>query len=209
MKNFYIRLLSSFILGPFVIFAIYYGSIYFLLLNITVLLLGIYEIIKNVKQKILIFILLALIIIFIFSFYLARGTTYEDLIIFFWILSIVWLSDIGGYLIGKLFGGPKLSKLSPNKTIAGFYGSIFFSQFSFLILMLLNNFSFNLKYIFIQIILSMISVMGDIFFSYIKRINKIKDYSNLIPGHGGVLDRIDGMIFVFIFFYIINNFYGI
>lgn len=209
MKNFYIRLLSSLILGPFVIFAIYYGSIYFLLLNITVLLLGIYEIIKNVKQKILIFILLALIIIFIFSFYLARGTTYEDLIIFFWILSIVWLSDIGGYLIGKLFGGPKLSKFSPNKTIAGFYGSIFFSQFSFLILMLLNNFSFNLKYIFIQIILSMISVMGDIFFSYIKRINKIKDYSNLIPGHGGILDRIDGMIFVFIFFYIINNFYGI
>jgi len=126
-----------------------------------------------------------------------------------WILFIVWTSDVGGYVVGRIFKGPKLSIYSPNKTIAGFIGSILFSQMSFFIpYYFLNSFVLTLKVIIIQFLLCLLSVCGDIFFSFVKRINKIKDYSNIIPGHGGILDRIDGMIFVVIV-YCIFQFYNV
>ena len=118
---------------------------------------------------------------------------------FLWLILVAWLTDIGGYIFGKIFGGPKLIKISPNKTWSGAFGSLFLSQFAFLIYYLDPNFKVN-TYIFIfQLFLSIVGQIGDILMSYVKRTNNIKDTSNFIPGHGGFLDRVDGLIWVFIF----------
>jgi len=201
MKNFFLRLVSSIIIAPIFLYALYEVSYLFYAISLFILFASYYEINKNIKQKKIIYFLYLIILLCIFCLFIVRGYGYEKYILCVWILSIVWFSDIGGYLFGKIFKGPKLSKYSPNKTISGLFGSIIFSQFSSLIpIYFLNNFYINLKFIFVQFLFCIISVLGDIFFSYIKRINNIKDYSNLIPGHGGILDRIDGMIFVIIFY---------
>jgi len=105
------------------------------------------------------------------------------------------LSDIGGLVFGKIFKGKKLTKISPNKTISGSIGSFIFS-------ILLIPFFFKgqiehniLNMFIITIIISLISQLGDLFISFLKRKAKVKDTSDLLPGHGGVLDRIDGIIF--------------
>ena len=208
MKNFYLRLISSLVIAPIFLYALYEASYFFFTIIFLISIISFYEINKNVKQiknKIFLFIL---IISFVISLINLRGSSFENYILCVWILTIVWASDIGGYVVGKIFGGMKLSIYSPNKTISGFFGSLFFSQISLLIpLYFLTNFLFDYSIILIQIFFSFISILGDIFFSYIKRINNIKDYSNLIPGHGGLLDRIDGLVFVFIlayFFKILN-----
>ena len=105
----------------------------------------------------------------------------------------------GGYIFGKLFGGPKLTQISPNKTWAGAIGSIILSQFAFLIFFLNSNYKFNITIIFMQLFLSIIGQFGDILMSYVKRKNNKKDTSNFIPGHGGFLDRVDGLIWIIIF----------
>ena len=204
MNNFHLRLISTLIITPVFVLFLYKGGFFLYSLMLFLLLASFYEIFTNVKQKKLSIILYTIIIFFLFSLFKVRGVNYESFILLLWILSIVSMSDIFGYLIGNIIGGPKLCKYSPNKTIAGFLGSVFFSQISVLIpLFFLDNFAINLSLVFLQFFLCLISIIGDIFFSYIKRINKIKDYSALIPGHGGVLDRIDGMIFVIILYYII------
>ena len=108
-------------------------------------------------------------------------------------------TDIGGYIFGKLFKGPKLTVYSPNKTIAGLVGSYLLSLS--LIPFLINYNLFGQyeipQIIFCILLISSVSQIGDIFVSYFKRKSKIKDTGNLIPGHGGILDRIDGMIFAF------------
>jgi len=208
MKNFYSRLISSLVIAPIFLYALYEASYFFFTIIFLISIISFYEINKNVEQiknKIL---LCILIISFDISLINLRGSSIENYILCVWILTIVWTSDIGGYVVGKIFGGMKLSIYSPNKTISGFFGSLCFSQISLLIpLYFLTNFLFDYSIILIQIFFSFISILGDIFFSYIKRINNIKDYSNLIPGHGGLLDRIDGLVFVFImayFFKILN-----
>ena len=105
------------------------------------------------------------------------------------------MSDIGGLVFGKIFKGKKLTKISPNKTISGSIGSFIFSilLIPFFFKSLIDH---NLLNIFlITIIVSLISQLGDLFISYLKRKAKVKDTSDLLPGHGGVLDRIDGIIF--------------
>ena len=105
------------------------------------------------------------------------------------------LSDIGGLICGKIFKGKKLTKISPNKTISGSIGSFFFS--TLLIPIFYNGqIDQNLPNILlITIIISLTSQLGDLFISFLKRKAKVKDTSDLLPGHGGVLDRIDGIIF--------------
>ena len=120
---------------------------------------------------------------------------------------ISWLSDIGGYLFGKLFGGKKIGYISPNKTYMGIIGSILFSQFSQIYIYYFNLFSneknlYKFMFIFIS---CFFVIIGDLVFSYFKRVNKIKDYSNLLKGHGGLFDRIDGLIFLTIIFNIYIN----
>ena len=108
---------------------------------------------------------------------------------------IAILSDIGGLVCGKIFKGKKLTKISPNKTISGSIGSFIFST-------LLIPFFYKthidqnlLNILLITIIISATSQLGDLFLSFLKRKAKVKDTSDLLPGHGGVLDRIDGIIF--------------
>ena len=103
-------------------------------------------------------------------------------------------SDIGGYIVGNSIKGPKLTKISPKKTISGAIGSIVFSTSLILIstYYFLNYFSFNV--ILIGILTSIACQSGDLFFSYLKRKAKIKDTGNFLPGHGGILDRLDGIL---------------
>jgi phosphatidate cytidylyltransferase len=117
---------------------------------------------------------------------------------FLWLVLIAWLTDIGGYIFGKLFGGPKLIKISPNKTWSGALGSLILSQFACLIFFLDNSYKINFNIFFYQFLLSITGQIGDILMSYIKRLNGKKDTSNFIPGHGGFLDRVDGLIWIFI-----------
>jgi phosphatidate cytidylyltransferase len=141
-----------------------------------------------------------LLILFIFLISLLRIYNLEDYNLkFLWLILITWLTDIGGYIFGKLFGGPKLIKISPNKTWAGAVGSIVLSQAAFLIFYLDVNYKFTINIFFSQLFLSVIGQVGDILMSYIKRYNSKKDSSNFIPGHGGFLDRVDGLIWIIIF----------
>ena len=124
---------------------------------------------------------------------------------FILLITIICVStDIGGYVFGKIFKGPKLTIFSPNKTYAGMIGGYLLSIISAIIL---NNFYLSEElpinwFIFI-ILISTISQLGDVIISYFKRLSKIKDTGKIIPGHGGLLDRVDGMIFAFPFSYLI------
>jgi phosphatidate cytidylyltransferase len=118
---------------------------------------------------------------------------------FLWLILIAWLTDIGGYIFGKIFGGPKLIKISPNKTWSGAFGSLILSQFAILIFFIDVNYQLSINLIFLQLFLSILGQIGDILMSFIKRKNNKKDSSNFIPGHGGFLDRVDGLIWIIIF----------
>ena len=102
-------------------------------------------------------------------------------------------SDIGGYIFGKTFKGPKLTRISPNKTISGAIGSIFLTCFSVFVITFLLIEKVNIEIIFIAFFISASSQLGDLFFSFLKRKAKIKDTGNILPGHGGILDRLDGI----------------
>tara|TARA_X000001036_G_scaffold29388_1_gene24253 strand:- start:161 stop:622 length:462 start_codon:yes stop_codon:yes gene_type:complete len=145
-----------------------------------------------------------------FSFYTIfqiRNDFNQDYFHILFIAIICISTDIGGYIFGKLLKGPKLTKLSPNKTYAGVIGSfllaiiiiILFFELTFNIF----NFRFDLETLIFVLAVSLVSQIGDIIISYFKRLSKIKDTGNIIPGHGGILDRIDGMIFAYPFSYLI------
>jgi phosphatidate cytidylyltransferase len=197
MNNFKKRFVVSLLAFP-LIYILLYQKLLFNLLILIVFLFCLYEWNKIFKKKNPIF-LLGLLILLVFLFSLIRIYNFEDFNLkFLWLILITWLTDIGGYIFGKLFGGPKLVKISPNKTWAGALGSLILSQLAFLIFFLDNSYKFNVAIIFIQIFLSIVGQIGDILMSYIKRKNNKKDTSNFIPGHGGFLDRVDGLIWIII-----------
>ena len=207
MNNFILRIFSSILLLPITLYIIFLNNFFFQILLLIVFVTSIYELRFLIKSY-LFLVVFFLVVFFIISFYKLRGSTLDDFYFLLWFLSIVWLSDIGGYAVGKFFKGPKLSKWSPNKTISGFFGSIIFSQFAFCVFLLSKvQFKYSISILLIQFFFSIISILGDLFFSYLKRVFKIKDFSNIIPGHGGLLDRIDGLIFVIICAYIFKNLY--
>jgi len=198
MSNFKKRFIISLLAFPLIYIVLYQKELFNLLI-VTVFLFCLYEWNKIFKKKSIIF-FVGLLILFIFIFSLIRIYNFDDYNLkFLWLILITWLTDIGGYLFGKLFGGPKLIKISPNKTWAGAFGSIILSQFAFLIFYLDVNYQFNVYIIFSQLFLSILGQVGDISMSYIKRKNHKKDTSNFIPGHGGFLDRVDGLIWIIIF----------
>ena len=135
-----------------------------------------------------------------FSYEIHRS---EGSIFFLYIISICFFTDMGGYFFGKIIGGKKLSKISPNKTISGTFGSFVFSIIPLILILNLNylELEFNLRNIIFCLFISLVSQLGDLFISFIKRKAKIKDTGNLLPGHGGVLDRLDGIIFAVPFSY--------
>ena len=118
-------------------------------------------------------------------------------------------TDVGGYIFGNLFKGPKLTKLSPNKTYSGMIGSYFLAIISSLLLIKNSNlitgktYDVTLELFVMVILISTTSQIGDLIVSFFKRLSKIKDTGNLIPGHGGLLDRIDGLLFAMPVAYII------
>ena len=125
-------------------------------------------------------------------------------VFFLFILSICFFSDIGGYIIGKLIGGKKLTIISPNKTISGSIGSFSFSIFPLLLFYNYNQYEyfFSTNNLLFCLIISLVCQLGDLFISYLKRKAKIKDTGFILPGHGGVLDRVDGIIFAVPFAYL-------
>jgi phosphatidate cytidylyltransferase len=198
MSNFKKRLIISLIAFPLIYILLYQKALSNLLFLI-IFLFCIFEWVKIFKKKNAIF-FLGLIILFAFLLSLLRIYNFEEFnLTFLWLIILTWLSDIGGYIFGKLFGGPKLTQISPNKTWAGAIGSIILSQFAFLIFFFNSNYKFNITIFFIQLFLSIIGQFGDILMSYVKRKNNKKDTSNFIPGHGGFLDRVDGLIWIIIF----------
>jgi phosphatidate cytidylyltransferase len=198
MNNFKKRLSVSLLAFPLIYVLLYQKTLSNLLILI-VFLFCIFEWVKIFKKKNAIF-FLGLIVLFVFLLSLLRIYNFEEFnLTFLWLIVLTWLSDIGGYIFGKLFGGPKLTQISPNKTWAGVIGSIILSQFAFLIFFLNSDYKFNITIIFMQLFLSIIGQFGDILMSYVKRKNNKKDTSNFIPGHGGFLDRVDGLIWIIIF----------
>jgi phosphatidate cytidylyltransferase len=198
MSNFKKRFVVSLIAFP-LIYILLYQKVLFNLIILITFLFCLYEWIKIFKKKNIIF-FLGLLILIIFLISLIRIYNFNDFNLkFLWLILITWLTDIGGYVFGKLFRGAKLIKISPNKTWSGAIGSIILSQFAILIFLLDVNYQFNIYIIFAQLFLSIIGQIGDILMSYIKRKNNKKDTSNFIPGHGGFLDRVDGLIWVIIF----------
>ena len=117
----------------------------------------------------------------------------KNKLLFMYLLSICISTDLGGYVCGKLFQGKKLTKISPNKTYSGLVGSYLFSLIVFIIFYIYLNYSFN--FMILTFLVSTISQLGDLFISLLKRRAKVKDTGKILPGHGGILDRIDGIIF--------------
>ena len=203
------RIFSSLVLIPITLFFIVKGSYFFNFFILLILCVSIYEWQNMSKNK---YLKIAGIVFLIFSFYSAyyfRNQFYGDYLYFIVILSICIFTDIGGYIFGKLFKGPKLTKISPKKTYAGVIGGYLFSII--FITLFYNNLEFislvtpieskakelSFNNFITTIFISTISQFGDIVISYFKRKSKIKDTGKIIPGHGGILDRIDGMIFAF------------
>ena len=131
--------------------------------------------------------------------------------IFILIFFICIFSDTGGYVVGKLIGGKKLTKISPKKTISGSIGSFLFSLLPIIIYSLIFEIKYQFKYLILGIIISLffslICQIGDLIISYFKRQAKVKDTGSLLPGHGGLLDRIDGIIFVLPSAYLLGKFF--
>jgi len=163
---------------------------------------------NNWKYFFVQFVGLVYLFIFLSTSIALRGNNSESIAFFIIILCICIFSDIGGYVFGKVIGGKKLTKISPNKTISGSLGSFIFSILPVLLLNLQNytGVSFGVLSINIALclIVSLVCQLGDLLISYFKRLNKVKDTGTILPGHGGLLDRIDGLIFAIPTVYILK-----
>ena len=217
-QEFIKRLLSSIVLIPIALFFIIKGSYFFVFFILIGLFVSIYEwhyMSKKKDYKIpgIIFLILSF-----YSAYYFRNEFDADYQYFILILFICIFTDIGGYIFGKLFKGPKLTKISPKKTYSGVIGGYLFS---IIFVALFFNYydyisditsikstpkDFTLNDFILTIFISTVSQFGDIVVSYFKRKSKVKDTGKIIPGHGGLLDRIDGMIFAFPVSFLISKF---
>ena len=195
------RILSSIILLPLVFYFLTSGSFLLILFIVLCLIITFYEWNKMSKNK---FYKIFGFIFLLFSFYTFYHLSIE-LFLLIYVILICISTDIGGYIFGKIFKGPKLTTISPNKTYAGMIGGYLLSLIC--LIMITNFIDYSIKtfqLILITVLLSSVSQAGDIIVSYFKRQANIKNTSNLIPGHGGLLDRIDGMIFAVPALYLIE-----
>lgn len=204
------RVISSTILIPVILFFIIKGSFYFNIFLLICFCITIFEWNKIILKKIIFYIGLIFIILSFFATYKIRYDFNNEYFTFLFIAGICVATDIGGFVFGKFIKGPKLTKISPNKTYAGMIGSflltIFFVYCFFKYVSLENSYQLSLKIVLFSILVSAVSQLGDIIISYFKRVSKIKNTGKIIPGHGGILDRIDGMLFAFPFsFFLISE----
>ena len=211
-SEFFKRVISSILIAPAVLLIVLLGSYYFIFFLYFCFAISIYEWINISNSKKYLVPGIFLLMLSFFSAYKVRYSGYNDLegpSLFLFILFICVLTDLGGYFFGKILKGPKLTKISPKKTISGFIGGFLLPLLIFYLLLKSEILIFNIKNlnesflstIFLIIAISFISQIGDITVSYFKRLSGIKNSGNIIPGHGGILDRIDGMIFVFLISY--------
>ena len=202
------RIISSIILVPVTLFFIVKGTFFFNFFLLICFIIIVFEWHMMKKKKSYSVFGFFFLIFSFYSIYKLRNEFIGDYIYILLITLICISTDIGGYLFGKLFKGPKLTKLSPKKTYSGMIGGYFLAIISIATLYSSNLFfskteDLTLNIFIFIILVSSVSQLGDIFISYFKRISKIKDTGKIIPGHGGLLDRADGMIFAFPFSYII------
>ena len=207
INNLHKRIISSVILVILLLIILNLQNSFFLIFLFIILSFSIFEW-KKLSPNIFQTCLGGLFIFFSFySVYAIKFINDLDNLFYFVLFSCI-VTDLGGFIFGRFFGGPKLTSISPNKTYSGAIGSLIFTIiFGYIYLNILNisvfNYnSFNLEYSILLIFTSLVSQLGDLSISYFKRISGVKDTGNLIPGHGGILDRIDGMIFAFPFIFI-------
>ena len=200
MTNLQKRIITSIIILPLSIFFIIKGGKVLTFFLIFVLFAGIHELYSVFKKTKSILFLSSILILSLLSIYYLRENSEYFL---FWALVVAISSDIGGYVFGKIFKWKKLTKISPKKTISGVFGSYFFSILCWTIFLetyyqnyLGVDVAITFRILLITIIFSTTAQIGDLTISYFKRLEKIKDTGKILPGHGGIFDRIDGLMFV-------------
>ena len=210
MTNLQKRILTSVIILPISFFFVIKGGYFLLFFLLTIFFVANFELFSVFSNKGTILFLDLILILSLFSIYYLSDTSVR-LNLLLWVIILVICSDIGGYAFGKIFKWKKLTSISPKKTLSGVFGSFIFSLFSLFIAsaithnsgMYVNINFLEPKFFFLAIILSLIAQIGDLTISYFKRSEKIKDTGKILPGHGGILDRIDGLMFVVIFTFIL------
>ena len=205
------RILSSIFFITIAFFFIIKGSFYFIFFMSIFFLIIVYEWYQMSRKKNYLLSGFIFLSFSTYSAYLLKGTTNTEEFYFLMVILTCVATDIGGYIFGKIFKGPKLIKISPNKTYAGMFGGFFLSVISV-------NFFFNYAYelnlgyelrdftkevIILVLLISSVSQIGDLVVSYFKRKSKIKNTGKILPGHGGLLDRVDGLIFAIPFAYLL------
>ena len=208
------RILTSMAIFPLSIFFVFQGGYLLLSFLLAIFFIANYELFSFFKKISNILFLDLVLILALFSiYYLAENSLW----LLLWVIILVICSDIGGYVFGKIFKWKKLTKISPKKTVSGVLGSFIFSLLSVFIIQLIIEIlypsAYSLKdnflipeFFFLAIVFSLVAQAGDLTISYFKRLEKIKDTGKILPGHGGIFDRIDGLMFVVILAFILYQF---
>ena len=214
MTNLQKRIFTSIIALPLSLFFIFKGGYFLLLFLLSIFFVANYELFSVFRKKTTILFLDLILILSLYSIYYLSDLNEISFYILLWIIILVVCSDIGGYVFGKIFKWKKLTKISPRKTLSGVFGSFIFSLFSVFIANAMLSSSqvipidfLDPKFFFLAIIFSLIAQAGDLTISYFKRIEKVKDTGKILPGHGGILDRIDGLMFVVILAFVLIYFH--
>ena len=214
MTNLQKRIFTSIIALPLSFFFIFKGGYFLLFFLLSIFFVANYELFSVFRKKTTILFLDLILILSLYSIYYLSDLNEISFYILLWIIILVVCSDVGGYVFGKIFKWKKLTKISPRKTLSGVFGSFIFSLFSVFIAnaMLSSNQVIPIdfldpKFFFLAIIFSLIAQAGDLTISYFKRIEKVKDTGKILPGHGGILDRIDGLMFVVILAFVLIYFH--
>ena len=197
MNNLQKRILTSIIILPLSIFFVVKGGYLLTFFLILILFAGMYELFSVFKKRqSIIFLSLILILSLLSIYYLREQSEY----LLYFAIAVTISSDIGGYIFGNIFKWKKLTKISPKKTYSGVFGSYLFSIIClfFWVEFISSGLQINLKTFLVTVIFSTVSQIGDLIISYFKRSEKIKDTGKVLPGHGGIFDRIDGLMFVVI-----------
>ena len=203
MTNLNKRIFTSLIVFPVSMFFIIKGGNYIVSFLYAILILANFEAFSAFKRKTSIIFLDSILVVSLLSILHLRNDTASSLILLLWVIILTISSDIGGYIFGKIFRWKRLTNISPNKTLSGVIGSLIFSIFSILLLGLICKILFQIdlsfflkfKYFIFAVILSLSAQLGDLMVSYFKRLDKIKDTGKILPGHGGIFDRIDSLMF--------------
>ena len=195
------RIITSVIL--ILLILLMYSSIFFMISGLLIFgvlsILEFFNLTKRIFKKKIYYLISNFLYIFFISFFstaffILYNFTQTKIILFILLFGCV-ASDIGGYLFGKLLKGPRLTKISPKKTISGALGSFILTCLVITSLIYYETNNLNYSIIITGLMTSLFCQFGDLFFSYLKRKAKLKDTGNFLPGHGGILDRLDGIFF--------------